>query len=172
MFLRINGTYEFMLMSFIFPIPTILTSVYLLRDVKQFFLIYFMLDPLMLITVCLIATYIFPYIAMDRVNATEILEEIGYFICNIVLVGNYRVILLHMSWTVPRVIGYKLVKLGSILFYLIFGTYYVLGDISYSKNANEEMDGKVQELVILFVFSGFALQLEIYNRASDFDKTS
>ena len=88
------------------------------------------------------------------------------------MVGNYRTILLYMKWSVPKVILFKLSKLGSILFYLCFGTYYVLGDISYSKGANSTLDDKVQNLVILFVFSGFALQLEIFNRASDFDGTS
>ena len=75
------------------------------------------------------------------------------------MVGNYRVMLLHMEWSAPRVIGYKLSKLLSILFYLTFGTYYVLKDISYSKGEDDDLDGKVQNLVILFVFSGFALQL-------------
>jgi hypothetical protein len=88
------------------------------------------------------------------------------------MVGNYRTMLLYMKWTAPKVILYKLSKLVAILFYLCFGTYYVLKDISYSKNTDSDLDGKVQDLVILFVFSGFALQLEIFNRASDFDGTS
>jgi len=75
------------------------------------------------------------------------------------MVGNYRIILLYMKWSVPRVIFYKLSRMGAILFYLIFGTIYVLDDISYSKGADSDLDDKVQNLVILFVFSGFALQL-------------
>lgn len=70
-FARTSGAYEFFLMEFTFPIPVVLISIYLLRkDIKQFLLLHFMLDPLMIITLCLIATYIFPYIAMDRVNLT------------------------------------------------------------------------------------------------------
>ena len=88
------------------------------------------------------------------------------------MIGNYRVLLLHMNWTKSRVVSYKLSKLVWILFYLFFGTYYVLGDISYTKGKANDTDSKVKDLVILFVFSGFALQLEIFNRASDFDKTS
>jgi phosphate starvation-inducible membrane PsiE len=64
-----------------------------------------------------------------------------------------------MKWSAPRVIFYKLSRMGAILFYLIFGTIYVLDDISYSKDTDSDLDDKVQNLVILFVFSGFALQL-------------
>ena len=58
-------------MEFTFPIIFVLISAYLIKDYKRLALIYFMLDPLMIITMCLIATYIFPYFAMN-INTTQI----------------------------------------------------------------------------------------------------
>jgi hypothetical protein len=74
------------------------------------------------------------------------------------MIGNFRIITKYMKWTVFRVVLYKISKVFQILFYLIFGAYYILADISYSKNTDDTLDGQVQELVILFVFTGFALQ--------------
>lgn len=69
-FTRKSGVYEFFVMNFTFPIVFACISIYLVRDLKQLLLLYFMLDPLMIITLCLVTTFIFPYVAMDRVNAT------------------------------------------------------------------------------------------------------
>lgn len=75
------------------------------------------------------------------------------------MIGNFRIMMKHMKWTSKTVIFYKIAKLFNILFYLIFGAFYIIDDISYSKGTNDTLDGKVQNLVILYVFSGFALQL-------------
>ena len=65
-------------------------------------------------------------------------------ICNFVMVGNFRVILTHMEWTKFLVITYKIIKVVWILFYLMFGAYHVLGDISYTKGSDSDKDQKIQ----------------------------
>lgn len=77
-----------------------------------------------------------------------------------------------MKWSKKRVIAYKLIKIIWIMFYLFFGAYYILASVSYSEGQDSTLDSHVQNLVTLFVFSGFALQLQVYNRIADFDGTN
>jgi hypothetical protein len=61
----------------------------------------------------------------------EIMEQVGFVICNFCMIGNFRVFLLQMKWSHTRLVCYKLTKVIWILFYLFFGAYYTLASVSY-----------------------------------------
>lgn len=44
-------------------------------------------------------------------------------------------------------------------------------DFQYSGGANPELDGKVKDFVLLYVFGCFALFVELYTKMSDIDQT-
>lgn len=78
----------------------------------------------------------------------------------------------EMGWQSGGLIFFKLSKVLEVLFYLGFGAYYFIKQVSYSKGTNSDLDNKIQYIVLLYVLSGFSLQLMIFNKISDFDGTS
>lgn len=65
---------------------------------------------------------------------------------------------------------YKLCRLIQVLFYIAFGAYYKLSSVSFSMGTDSSLDSKIEYIVLLFVLSGFALQLQMLNTVSEFDK--
>lgn len=92
--------------------------------------------------------------------------------CNLAMVGNFRVMILEMRWESVMVVIYKLSKMLGCLFYLAFGAYYRIESISYSVNTSTDIDSKVQYIVLLYVLSGFSLELMMVNKISDFDQSN
>lgn len=159
-------------MGFSLPLFYLMVTGYLLRDFSGFMGLYFLLDPLMVLTLCLIGVYIIPYVLMGKKSVPEILELVGYGVCNLAMVGNFRVMMLEMRWDSVMIVIYKLSKVFDILFYLGFGAYYKIDGVSYSKGTDIGLDSKVEFIVLLFVLSGFSLQVMIFNKVSDFDRTN
>ena len=78
----------------------------------------------MVLTWCLIGVYIIPYVLLGRKSVPEILELVGFGVCNLAMVGNFRVMMVEMNWESYMVVLYKLGRFLSVLFYLGFGAYY------------------------------------------------
>lgn len=111
-------------MGFSLPIFYLMVSGYLLKDFGRFLPLYCLMDPLMVLTWCLVGVYVIPYVLLERKAVPEILELIGFGVCNLAMVGNFRVMMVEMHWESCMVILYKLGKFVSVLFYLGFGAYY------------------------------------------------
>lgn len=159
-------------MGFSLPVFYLIVSGYLLRDFGRFFPLYCLLDPLMVLVICLVGVYVIPYVLMGRSSVPEILQLVGFGLCNLAMVGNLRVMMCEMGWQSGGLIFFKLSKVLQVVFYLGFGAYYIIKQVSYSKGLNTNIDNKIQFIVLLFVLSGFSLQLMIFNKISDFDGTS
>lgn len=111
-------------MGFSLPIFYLMVSGYLLKDFGRFLPLYCLLDPMMVLTICLIGVYIIPYVLMGKNSVPEILELVGYGVCNWAMVGNFRVMMIEMEWESVMIVIFKLSKLIEVLFYLGFGAYY------------------------------------------------
>jgi hypothetical protein len=80
--------------------------------------------------------------------------------------------MLHVKWSKWRVILFKLVLLADSAVFFEIGAYYMSVDFQYTGGANKELDGKVKDFVLLYIFGLFALFVELYSKMCDIDQTA
>ena len=108
-------------------IPVLFLNSYLLIGFdKDLLRLYFCLDNLFLMMTASDITYVCLnfYNNINYVTASMIC----YPILDLVICGNFRVMLRHARMTKWKVIGYKLVKFIGYIYYLIYGSYYTLNE--------------------------------------------
>jgi len=62
-----------------------------------------------------------------------------YLATNLVLVGTFRVFLVHISWKPWQLIGIKLIMIITSMMYFILGLFYLFG--------NDDLDQSIKEVL-------------------------
>lgn len=87
-------------------------------------------------------------------------------------VGNFRIMLLNVRWSKWRVILFKLILLADSAVFFEIGAYYMSNDYLYTGGVDDDLDGKIKDFVLLYIFGLFALFVELYAKMCDIDQTT
>lgn len=90
----------------------------------------------------------------------------------IFFVGNFRILMLQVKWSKWRIILFKLVLLADSAVFFEIGAYYMSNDYRYTAGADSDLDSKIKDFVLLYIFGLFALFVELYAKMCDIDQTT
>ena len=102
----------------------------------------------------------------------QIITMLAFPLEIIFFVGNFRIMMLEVRWSKWRVILFKLVLLADSAVFFHIGAYYMSNNYLYTGGADTELDGKIKDFVLLYIFGIFALFVELYKKVCDTDQTS
>ena len=75
----------------------------------------------------------------------------------------------HVQWAKWKVILFKLVLLADAVAFFEIGAYYMSKNHLYTNGKDTELDGKVKDFVLLYIFGMFTLFCELYSKMCDID---
>jgi len=137
----------------------LLVSSYFLTSIWDMFMLYILIDTIMVSSIVASLGFIGMMIPVFQGNWPQYVMIIGVPILYFTLAGNARVFI-----KCTRLIKWQLLLLkfclgASALCYFTIGVYYMANDYKPSKGMDPELDSKVKDFVLLFVFGSYSFYM-------------
>lgn len=134
-----------------------ITTYSLCRDKWKIFNLYVLLDNIFLAQVASSFGFIGFLLVIYNKHWYQLITMMAYPIEILFFVGNFRIMMLMVKWSKWKVILFKLVLLADSAVFFEIGAYYMSVNYQYTSGAVPELDGKVKDFVLLYIFGLFAL---------------
>ena len=82
-----------------------------------------------------------------------------------------RVLLVTLDWSKWQLIVFKLHIMMNCLSFFVSGVYFIYVDFTYTDCKLASLDNKVDQLMVLFIFTMFGWLYEMYSKVTDLDHT-
>lgn len=154
----------------------ILSSIYILwghgnKGLFEFFIMHILIDTLLLILVVVSIGFIgmlTVYFSDERFSWVNV---VGIPVMNFVFIGNFR---LFLKWAILspwQIIIWKITFFLDGMIYFGIGAYYMAFNYKLTQGYLPEVDSKLQDFCLLFVFANFSLYVEMFGAIGGRDKT-
>lgn len=163
-------------MSIAISTATVLISIFttyrLCRNKWKIFNLYILLDNIFLTEVASCFGFVGFLLVLYQGYWYEFITMIAFPVEILFMVGNFRIMMSLVKWSKWRVILFKLVLLADSAVFFEIGAYYMSEDFKYTGGEDSELDGKIKDFVLLYIFGLFALFVELYTKLSEIDQTA
>jgi hypothetical protein len=151
---------------------SLLTTYLLCKDKWMIFNLYVLLDNIFLAQVASSFGFVGFLLVIYYGYWYQVITMVAFPVEILFFVGNFRVMMLHVKWSKWRVILFKLVLLADSAVFFEIGAYYLSVNYLYTGGDNADLDKKVQDFVLLYIFGLFALFVELYSKMCEIDQTA
>lgn len=136
---------------------SMITTYNLCKDKWKIFNLYFLLDNIFLAQVASSFGFVGFLLVIYNNYWYQIITMMAFPIEIIFFVGNFRIMMLIVKWSKWKVILFKFVLLADSAVFFQIGAYYMSVNYQYTNGRLPELDGKVKDFVLLYIFGLFAL---------------
>lgn len=151
---------------------SLLSTYRLCKDKWKIFNLYILLDNIFLTEVASCFGFIGFLLLINDGYWYQTITMLAFPLEIVFFVGNFRILMLQVRWSKWRVILFKLVLLADSAVFFEIGAYYMSNDYKYTGGSNTDLDGKIKDFVLLYIFGLFALFVELYSKMCDVDQTA
>ena len=151
---------------------SMITTYNLCRDKWKIFNLYLLLDNIFLAQVASSFGFVGFLLVLYKENWYQMITMIAFPIEILFFVGNFRIMMLSVQWSRWKVILFKLVLLADSAVFFEIGAYYMSVNYQYTGGSSPDLDGKVKDFVLLYIFGLFALFVEMYTKMCEIDQTN
>jgi hypothetical protein len=151
---------------------SMITTYNLCKDKWKVFNLYLLLDNIFLTQVGSSFGFVGFLLVLYQGNWYQMITMMAFPIEILFFVGNFRIMMLSVKWSKWKVILFKLVLLADSAVFFLIGSHYMSVNYQYTGGASADLDGKVKDFVLLYIFGLFALFVEMYAKICDIDQTN
>lgn len=151
---------------------SLFTTYKLCQDYWKIFNLYVLLDNIFLAQVASSFGFVGFLLVIYTQDWYQVFTMAAFPLEIIFFVGNFRILMLHVKWSKWKVILFKLILLADSAVFFEIGAYYMSVDYRYTNGTDTDLDGKVKDFVLLYIFGLFALFVEMYAKMCEIDQTT